>query len=97
MAALAEKACISAARRYLKFPDAADYDMTGLSTIAKDGKVPVHGDIQAPNAFGVKGHFSTSCDVTFSADRPSVRVKLFMFKSDDSLSLVSEENIEVDI
>jgi hypothetical protein len=97
ISALAEKACIAAARRYLKFPDAADYDMNGLSVIAKNGKVPVHGDIQAPNAFGVKGHFSTSCDVTFSADKPGVRVKLFMFKPDDPLSLISEDNIEVDI
>jgi hypothetical protein len=97
LAALPKRPVFLLARQHLKFPDAADYEMRGMASIAENGKVPVHGDIHAPNAFGVKGHFSTSCDVTFSADKPSVRVRLFMFQPDEPLSSISAENIEVDL
>jgi len=92
---LAKKACRTAAKQYLTYPESAEVDLTGLATLAKGSPISVIGSALAPNAFGFKGKFTISCDVTFSGDKPAAYVKLFMFPENDPASMVSEDRVIV--
>lgn len=94
---VAKKACRSAARQYLKYPESTEFDLVGTADLTEKGPILVHGVALAPNVFGVKGRLSVSCAVTLSPDRPKASVKLFMVPENDLGSLVSEDLVEVDL
>jgi hypothetical protein len=97
IAAFAEKACIAALRGYLKYPAAAAYSLTGFADSSNPNKAFVSGSIEAPNAFGVRGKLSASCDVVFQSSVSKASVDIFMFKPEDPSSIISEDDVSVDL
>ncbi len=94
---LAKKACREAAKQYLKYPSAAEFELTGMADLSEHKPVSVMGSVMAPNAFGVEGKFAITCEVTFSTERSSATVKLFMLPENDPTSLISEDKVDVDL
>lgn len=92
---LARKACRMAVKQFLKYPEAAEFHLTGLADLAKNGPISVIGSALAPNAFGVKGKLTINCDVTFSSDSPTAYVKLLILPDGDPTSLVDEDRVVV--